>query len=266
MPAKKKAPGKKKASAKKNGREETSSVIGEPRMVDLLTTPPEEVEGDGTTTLIPEQHDVLKEVGHVGAGRASGELSRLTGSIVKVSQPKVEFFSMKEQPEKFFDCPDSEVVVVFSPVQGQARGEMLTLLYGNTPLALVDILLEKEIGTTKDLSDEDDQRRVTALCADLGNRYLAAVSQLLGLKLQRDEYHLVAADPKAFTTYLSMSILAGQDNAIFLKISTNFSTTHTDEDTGKQVPIRGDFIFLLELDSVIGMLKVVKDKLENMTL
>ncbi len=240
--------------------------MGEKAIVDLLAGPPKYSQVNPELHLVPEQEDVLQEMGHIGAGRASGELSKLTGSIVRVAQPRIEFFTMDEHAKQFIERDSGEVVVVFTHIGGDARGDIMTILYDNSPTVLVDIIKEQSVGKTKDLSDDDDKRRIISICSDLCNKYVNSVSQLLSLKLEKEEYRLVAAHPQAFSTYLAMSMLAGKENAIFLKVSTDFSTEHTNKDTGEIKPITGDFIFLLELDSVIGMLKVVKEKLESISI
>lgn len=261
--AKRKASRAKKAKKKKKKK---ASILGEPKLVDLITNPPKGKQASATLKLVPEQQDVLAEMGHIGAGRASGELSKLTGSIVTVGQPTVEFFSITEPPEPFLPDGFGEVVVVFSHIAGETRGEMMVMLHDDSATALADVLSQRPVGTISDLSEDEDKRKLMELCADLCNRYLAAVSVLLGLRLEKEEYKLVAAESKAFSTYLTMSMLAGRENAIFLKVFTEFSTNHVDEKTKKKTPIKGLFIFLLEMASVIGMLKAVKERLETITL
>lgn len=255
-----KKPGVKKAPSP------TGPLLGEERMVDLLAGPPKEREVERGVALIPGQQDMLKEMGHVGAGRASGELSRLVGSIVRIAQPKVEFFSLVKPPERFIETDADELAAVFSRVSGETRGEIMALLDRESAMALVDMLANRGMGSTADLSDDDDKRRVTELCADLCDRYLSAVGALLGLRLEKEDYKLVVTKSKAFATYLTMSILGGAENSIFLKVCTQFSTTHVDSPSGKETPISGTFVFLLQLDAVIGMLQVVKKRLETMSL
>ena len=260
-----KKPGEKKGTGPAGHAGSAGPLLGEERMVDLLAGSPKEKQVERGVALIPGQQDMLKEMGHVGAGRASGELSRLVGSIVRIAQPKVEFFSLVKPPERFIETDADELAAVFSRVSGETRGEIMALLDRRSALALVDMLANRAMGTTADLSDDDDKRRVTELCADLCDRYLSAVGALLALHLEKEEYKLVVTKSKAFATYLIMSILGGEENSIFLKVCTEFSTTHVDA-SGKETPISGSFVFLLQLDAVIGMLQVVKKRLETMSL
>lgn len=265
--AKRKKAGAAKAKPKgKTGKTEKKPLLGEPELVDLLTNPPKGKQPSDTLKLVPEQQDVLTEMGHIGAGRASGELSKLTGSIVTVDKSLVEFFSITEPPEPFLPERLGELLVVFSHITGETRGEMMIMLQSDSAVALADMLSQRPVGTTSDLSADEDKRKVMELCTDLCDRYIAAVFTMLGLRLEKEEYKLVAAESKAFSTYLTMSMLAGRENAIFLKVFTEFSTTHVDETRKTKTPIKGLFVFLLEMDSVIGMLKAVKKRLETITL
>ena len=268
MAAAKKKKTKKKAGATKTKQKKEKGkkpILGEPKLVDLITNPPKGKQPSGTLKLVPEQQDVLSEMGHIGAGRASGELSKLTGSIVTIGQPVVEFFTITDPPEPFLPEDLGEVVVVFTHIGGETRGEMMVMLYTDSAIALADVLSKRPVGTISDLAEDEDKRKVMELCTHLCNRYIAAVSTMLMLRLEKEEYKLVAAESKAFSTYLTVSMLAGRENAIYLKVFTEFSTTHVDETTKVETPIKGLFVFLLEMDSVIGMLKAVKERLETLT-
>lgn len=236
-----------------------SPILGEPEVVDLLIAGGKVKRG---STLVPEQRDILSEVGHIGAGRASGELSRVVGSIVRVSQPKVAFFSMSDGLKD--GIPPGETVLVFSHVQGDARGEIMMLWDAGSALVLADVLQKKQMGTTKSLAADEDQGCLVANGGQLCERYLSAVGSLLDLKLDPSGFRLLAAGGKTLSNFLSVSVLAGKENALYLRILTEFSTTY--EAQKNKTPLKGSLVLLLEMDSVVGMLKAVKEKLEHLVI
>ena len=101
------------------------------------------------------QLDALRDIGNIGAGNAATALSQLINKKIDMTVPKVAILPLGEVPE-IVGGPDSMIAGVFLRVYGLAPGSILFLLPNDSAYYLVDMLMGRENGSTKTLSNIDE--------------------------------------------------------------------------------------------------------------
>lgn len=122
--------------------------------------------------LSPLQLDALKEIGNIGAGNSATALSQIINKKIDMNVPKVAFVPIEEVPD-LVGGPDTIVVGIFLRVYGKAPSNILFLMPKKSAFYLVDTLLGKEKGTTKEL-DAMDQSALKEIGNILSGAYLNA--------------------------------------------------------------------------------------------
>lgn len=102
------------------------------------------------------QRDALLEIGSIGAGHAATALSELVDHKVMINVPTLEITEVHRVPE-LMGGPETLVAAVFIRVLGDVRGSMLFLVPRESALAMVDLLQGHDLGTTKVVSETDEE-------------------------------------------------------------------------------------------------------------
>ena len=105
--------------------------------------------------LTPIQMDALREIGNVGAGNSATALSQIINKRIDMNVPKVALVPLEAVPD-LVGGPDTIVVGVFLRVYGKAPGNILFLMPQKSAFYLVDTLMGREHGTTKQLDFMDE--------------------------------------------------------------------------------------------------------------
>jgi len=111
---------------------------------------------DKGPTLKELQRDALLEIGSIGAGHAATALSELVDHKVMINVPTLEITEVHRVPE-LMGGPETLVAAVFIRVLGDVRGSMLFLVPRESALSMVDLLQGHELGTTKVVSETDEE-------------------------------------------------------------------------------------------------------------
>ncbi|NLL18348.1 MAG: chemotaxis protein CheC [Clostridia bacterium] len=125
------------------------------------------------------QLEVLREIGNIGAGNAASSLATLLNKKVEMAVPKAgvmdfkEIFSLVGNEEEIVACINFNV-------SGKAPGKILFLLDESSTYQLVDMLLGRGIGTTKEL-DEIGQSTVKEIGNILTGSFITAFSEFTRL-------------------------------------------------------------------------------------
>ncbi|MBI4396005.1 MAG: hypothetical protein HY548_02845 [Elusimicrobia bacterium] len=82
---------------------------------------------DGSALLTPEQIDDLREVGNIGAGRASARLSEMIRQRCLINLPQIEYLNAQDIQSKF-QSQDQNTVVLFTPVLGDIPARMFIFM------------------------------------------------------------------------------------------------------------------------------------------
>lgn len=147
--------------------------------------------------LTPLQIDALRELGSIGAGHAATALSQLLDHPVGITVPEVKLVPVSDVP-MVFGGPETLVGAVYARLLGEVSGGMLFIAPQGAMLTLIDLLRNREPGTTKSMN-ADEEALATHAASILISAYLAAVSRLTDLS--------VLPSPSAFAFDMMGAIL-----------------------------------------------------------
>jgi chemotaxis protein CheC len=122
------------------------------------------------------QIDAIREVGSIGAGHAATALSQLTGRPIDISVPVLELIPFAEVPH-VLGGPERLFGAVYVRLLGDVAGGMLFMAERDSALALVDLLHDRPVHTTRSFG-RDEERLLTHAATILIGAYLAAIARL----------------------------------------------------------------------------------------
>ena len=171
---------------------------------------------DDILELTPVQMDALREIGNVGAGNSATALSQIINHRIDMNVPQVSIVPLGDVPD-LVGGPDVMVVGVFLRVYGSAPGNILFLLPAESAFYLVDMLMGKKHGETKNL-DFMDESALMEIGNILAGAYLNALFNLTKLSL------LPSIPALAVDMAGAILIQLGQMGDHALVIETEFTT------------------------------------------
>lgn len=136
---------------------------------------------DEILNLSVNQLDALREIGNVGAGNSATALSQIINRKIDMTVPQVAVMPLGDVPD-VVGGPDAMIVGVFLRVYGIAPGSVLFLLPRDSAFYLIDMLMGKERGTTKNLNFMDESA-LMEIGNILAGSYLNALSHFTNLTL-----------------------------------------------------------------------------------
>jgi chemotaxis protein CheC len=194
------------------------------------------------------QKDALQELGSLGSGKASAELSRMVGTKVNLEVPFVNLVPTSSVPD-LVGGPKRLVVGTYSHVSGDVTGTMVVVFPIKSAKMLVDVLRKQPSGTC-DVLTEDDRTQLKAVGEILSKAYLETLVEFLGIKATYDAPRIVSAFGESLPDFVLLNIQG--DSALLLK--TIFNVPATEE-------LEGNFVLLLTADSIEKLLETIKAKL-----
>jgi len=200
---------------------------------------------DEILNLSEDQLDALREIGNVGAGNSATALSQIISRKIDMSVPKVAIMPLGDVPD-VVGGPDAMVVGVFLRVYGLAPGSVLFLLPRDSAFYLIDMLMGKERGSTKNL-DFMDESALMEIGNILAGSYLNALSHFTKLTLLPSIPALALDMAGAILSVVLVQLGQMGDHA--LVIETEFLS----EDDG----IRGHFFLIPDPGSLNTILTAV---------
>lgn len=200
-------------------------------------------------TLNEAQIDALKEVGNIGAGHAATALSQLIKKKIMISVPEVKVIGLQEIPNLIGNS-QSLVAGIVMNVFGDITAKILLLLTRESALSLADMLLQKQPGTSKVLS-EIDNSAIKETGNILSGAYMNALNEFLGLMLLPSVPNLVFDIASAILSAITEG-LEGISSKI-LCIETQFSEAN-------EKIIKGYLLLIPDIPSVGVILNAIKVK------
>lgn len=197
------------------------------------------------TALSLSQLDALKEIGNIGAGNAATALSQLLNKRIDMTVPRVSVLPLEQVPD-VLGGPENIVAGIFLRVLGNAPGSVMFMLPRSSSLYLVDMLLGKELGTTKMLNDID-QSALKEIGNILAGSYLNALSMLTNLTLL-PSVPALAFDMLGAILSVVLAEL-GQVGDFALVIETEFSEANEE--------VKGHFFLIPDPGSLNIILKAI---------
>jgi chemotaxis protein CheC len=127
------------------------------------------------------QIDALRELGSIGAGHAATALSQLVDHMVEIAVPEVRLVPIADVP-MVFGGPETLVGAVYCRLLGDVSGSMLFIAPRKALLALVDMLKNRELGSTKSLNAEEEAL-ITHCASVLMSAYVSAIARMADINL-----------------------------------------------------------------------------------
>lgn len=135
---------------------------------------------DELLQLSPEQKDILKEVSNIGAGSGATALAQLLRRKITMSVPGVRVMPLDEVVNVTGGA-DHKVVGIFQRVEGPAPCNILFILSLDSAMHLVDMLLNRSLGTTR-LIDKLNKSALEEMGNIVSGSFLNALNEFTGLK------------------------------------------------------------------------------------
>lgn len=192
--------------------------------------------------------DALREMGNVGFGNVTTDLSKLINMSVDMHIPVTKFIPVKDFSKEFGD-PEAIVSGIYLKITGDLEGEAMFVFPEAGALRLVDIMLGKEIGTTKKF-DEMDLSAFKELSNILTGSFLNSISKMLDVKLLPSVPHVATDMMQAIVDYILIKIGEHADDILCIKTNLNV----------KGHEIGGEFFVLYNHESLAKMVEILHTK------
>lgn len=197
--------------------------------------------------LTPAQLDSIKEITSIGMSHAMTSLSKMINRPVMLVIPKVEltnFGSMNSFPS----ADKKELFVgVYSRILGKITGQLLILFEKKRAFTLIDILMNRNHGTTKVFS-EIEQSCIMEIGSILTAGCLNALAEFLKMTLIPSIPHFVFD----YGENISRNILQELSSDYTFVINSEFKT--------KEDEINGKFLLFPDEDSLTTIWETFKIK------
>jgi len=194
------------------------------------------------------EKNALREVATVMANNASIGLSDLIGKKVKLSTPTLDLVPINKIPN-LVGGPKKLVVGVYSPVKGDAIGNMVVVFSKESALLFNDLLHKRELGTTKKLGEKDQKAFIKA--GDILLRsYLDTLAKFLGLGTVHVPPRFISTFGESMVDFVLLGINKKIEQTLLLKTNINID-----------LKVGGDFVLLLAIESINTFLDLIQNKL-----
>ena len=194
--------------------------------------------------LTEQYHDLLKELGNIGAGNATSALSQMMGIKLDMSVPSVRLLDFKEVGGAMGGA-DQVMVGIYLAAEGDINGSMMFLLGTSSARHLVNTLM-----MTPDNTEETFTEMELSALKEVGNiitgAYLNSLSMLTGLAMVPSVPYIAVDMTGAI---LSVPAIAfGIEADEILLVDTQFFS---------DVKMDGYFIMLPDMESYAKILKAL---------
>jgi chemotaxis protein CheC len=196
-----------------------------------------------------EQLDALREIGNIGGGNAATALSQILGKRVSVCIPTVRLLSLDElSGSEFLMKPEELSIAVSLKILGRLKGAMLVLFPKRDALLMIDILMQRQIGSTEIFITIDESalsESAHIICCS----YLNAIGEFLRLYQLVPSITQTAVDRVDKLSKALIKRFIGADVRYILPIENHL--------TIEDIRLNLIVIFLLESESlkkILGMI------------
>lgn len=200
------------------------------------------------TELSDRQRDELRELGNVGAGRASRYISDLVDHRVDIGIPDVEVVDLDEDEisrQVFKEDPEQSVTAVLIPLK-DAGG------------VIVFVFEQDDYQNFLSLWNEDDSeggpnKNFLQVSKKVGDFYIEAIENLLGIEMETGEPKLMTLDVNALTIHTTSGINSkcGPDKNCILAVNTEMEIADS----------RSGITMILENDQAEEIVEAMEEQL-----
>lgn len=192
--------------------------------------------------------DALKEISNMGAGHAANALSQMINTKIEITVPDFDIIPLEQFP-KAVGGQESAVVGTYVQLQGDIVGTVMFLFPIEYALSLADVMLGREVGSSKELSEMD-----SSALQEVGNimasSFANAISDFLGFKIIPTPPAIAFDMAGALLNFLIAELGQKVEEAIFF--NTTFITP--------QREIIGHLLLSPEPESMEKILEAIKEK------
>ena len=197
------------------------------------------------------QEETLKEIGNLGAAKATDVLSKMTKIRVNLIVPYIQILPVEQIPNAII-APREIIASTFMRLFGDYPGGVLVLYRKQTALILVDLMLGRTMGTTKRLAEEDISAFIE-MSNILNNTYLTALANFFNAKFEPGTPKVVLDIDYLLNEFTKE---APEEIRYALIIGTRFTIE-------KEKKVEGEFILLLDTSTLEKLLKILNERLKK---
>jgi chemotaxis protein CheC len=195
-----------------------------------------------------KQLDALREVANIGAGNAATALSKMIGTMVMISVPRITVSRLAAMPP-MVSAPEEPVVAVVLHMMGDVAGRTLLVFPRRAAARLAELMLNRPTSVEGELSALE-QSAIVEAGNILSSTYLNALSALLGMLLMPSPPTMSVEVSTAVLTTENLKLGAMQDEV--LCVENEFLMKESDE------KLRGFFLLLPDSSSLNAILRAMK--------
>ena len=208
-----------------------------------------------TTTALPDfgalkenQLDAVREVANIGAGHAANALSKMVGSTVMISVPRITLARVRDMAP-MVDEPEEPVAAVLLHMLGDMTGRTLLVFPVDVAKRLSELLLRRPSGSSSELGMLE-QSAISEVGNVLSSAYLSALSAFMGMLLIPSPPKLSVDNSTSVITTAHLQF--GSEDDYILRVESEFLVN------GSADRLRGFFLLLPDPVSLAAMLRAVR--------
>ncbi len=195
------------------------------------------------------KEDVLKKVSRTAADKASRVLSKLVDKEINIEVFKAEVKKVyKLDP---IIGPEEVVAGIYLPVKGDINGASLLIFPKESAFEMSDLLLKRNSGTTRRLS-ELDKSALKEVGNIISGSYFSILANMLQIKIVEDVPIFSFDMFGAIVSEIITKFVQKADKALVIEVLF----------TSKSKKVKGYYLLLFELeqfDAILGSLKSLED-------
>jgi chemotaxis protein CheC len=200
---------------------------------------------EGSLAMDELQRDSLRELGNIAAGQATGVFEKYAKSKINIGLPYMDIMPVKDVG-MFLGSPGEKTGMALSPVKGDIRGDVATVLSGESGMTLYGMICGRQAKC--DEASDELSKTLGDLGLELSVAYITALREFLGINMEcdRSEFHYETSDElvKRLSVYCDGQALV-------------LETDYAIQDDG----VEGDFIMVVDSQSIERLLNAVSEKL-----
>lgn len=192
--------------------------------------------------------DALNEVGNIGTGNAATALAKFLNKSVDMNIPESKFIPITEFANEF-GGPEKMISTIYLEVNGGLTGEVMFIFPFEGALELLDIVMGRAVGTTKELN-EMDESAFKEIANILAGAFLSSLSNMLESSILPSIPHTATDMAQAVLDFILVKMSQYAEQIFCIKTKINLEGHN----------INGDFIFIFNDESLQIMLKTLHER------
>ena len=203
---------------------------------------------DKSLGLDKSELDAIKEVGNMGVGNAATALSKMLNKKVEIRLNDTKFIPIEDFANEMGGA-ERIVVTSYMQITSDMKGEALFLFSRESALQMVDLVMERDVGTTK-IIDSMEESAFKEMSNIFTGSYLNSMSKMFEMKLIHSVPHIAVDMTQAVIDFVLIRLATKAEKVL---------TIHTTIDI-EDHDINGIFIILFEESSLKKMVDILHNK------